>query len=108
MEPIKPRPPVIIEVDPPEINLRKGPSVMLEKFKGWKSKTIFRSKTVLTVLFTVIAFVTSKFFGLELDWKSVVDVADGLQGAEIIALVGLIVTAVVRAFTKPTDLSTPN
>ena len=81
---------------------------MGEKFANWKKTTVFRSRTILTIALTVIAFVATKFFGMpDLDWKSVVDTVDGLQVEEIFALAGLVIAAFFRK-NQQTDLSKPS
>ena len=75
--------------------------IMREKFENWKGKTIFRSRTIITVFFTIAAFVATKFLGLpDLDWKSVIDAADGLQVEELFALGGLVLAAFFRKNAK--------
>ena len=80
--------------------------IMREKLNNWKSKTILRSRTIVSVAVTILAFVLTKFFGLDVDLGSIVGAADGLQLEELILVVGAVVAAYFRKNLK-TDLTTP-
>lgn len=113
MEPIIPRPPVQLPTKPldpsklPHDGHNESEYIMSEKLAAWKSKTIFRSRTILTVAVTILGFVASKFFGLDVDLGTVVEAADGLQVGELILTVGALVAAYFRKNARA-DLSKPS
>ena len=74
MEKIKPKPPEPLGVKQPSLNLPPKDYrdlIMSFKFSDWKSKTILRSRTILTVVLTILGFIGAKFFGLDIDLGSV-------------------------------------
>ena len=80
---------------------------MLETVKQWWSKTALRSRTIATGVVALITFILSKILGLEnVDFASVVDLADGLQVSEIGGMIVIVLMILFRKFIK-TDLSTP-
>lgn len=70
--------------------------IMKEKFQAWKSKTMLRSRTITTVIVTIMGFALTKFFGLDVDLGTIVSTADGLQLGELILSVGAVVAAFFR------------
>lgn len=77
---------------------------MKEKLNNWKKTTILRSRTITSVVVTILAFVLTKFFGLDVDLGTVVSAADGLQLGELILTAGAIVAAYFRKNARA-DLS---
>jgi len=93
-----------IEPLPPEQIPVKGPSldlppkdyrgyIMRERIEKLKEKTLIRRRPLLTMAFTVIAFILSRFMGIEADIGTYIDVADGLQLGELIIGTGCIIAA---------------
>jgi hypothetical protein len=110
MEKIKPKPPEPIGVKQPSLSLPEknyDRFIMAFNFSNWKSKTILRSRTILTVVLTILGFIGAKFFGLDIDLGSVVDSADGLQLGELLLAIGLVVAGFFRKYVKA-DLSKPS
>lgn len=77
---------------------------MKEKLDRWKKKTILRSRAIVSVVVTILAFVLTKFFGLDVDLGVVIESADGLQLGELILTAGAIVAAYFRKNARA-DLS---
>jgi hypothetical protein len=73
----------------PRQRLRPAPSM-------WKEKTLLQSRTILTIAFTILGFVVTKIFGLDVDLGSIVEVADGVQVGELVLLVGTLIAAYFR------------
>lgn len=73
----------------------------------WLDTTVLRSRTILTVVLTVLGFIIGHFMGLtDIDLGQYVDAADGLQLGELFTLVGAVIAAYFRVNLK-TDLTTP-
>lgn len=62
----------------------------------WKEKTLLQSRTILTIAFTILGFVLTKIFGLDVNIGDYVEIADGLQLGELILLVGSLITGYFR------------
>jgi len=110
MEKIKPKPPEQIGVKPPSlIPPQKDYSeiIMSFKFSNWKNQTVLRSRTIVTVLVTLLGFAATTFFGLDVDLGTVIDSADGLQLGELILSAGLVIAGFFRKNQKA-DLSKPS
>lgn len=67
--------------------------IMSEKIESLKQKTLIRKRPLLTMAFTVIAFILSKILGIEADLGTYIDVADGLQLGELILGTGGVIAA---------------
>jgi len=110
MEKIKPKPPEPIGVKQPSLSLPEknyDRFIMAFKFSDWKNTTILRSRTVVTVLVTLIGFSLTHFFGLDVDLGSVISSADGLQLGELVLALGISIAGVFRVNQKA-DLSKPS
>ena len=112
MDKIKPRLPEPLPVTPLEAPDYLDPQpyeeyIMSEKFAEWKKKTIFRSRTIVTVTVAVLGFILTKFFGVDVDLGMFVEAADGLQVGELILTVGAIVAGFFRKHARA-DLSNTN
>jgi len=93
---IKPLPPEPIPAQPPSLDLPPTDYrgyIMGEKIKSLKEKTLIRKGPLLSMTFTVIAFVFSKVLGLDVDLGSIIDVANGLQLGELIFGLGAVISA---------------
>jgi len=75
--------------------------------KNWLSKTMLRSRTIAAAILGILGIILTKIFGLEdVSLTSVVDLANGLQGSEVIAIVALVLTALFRKYLR-VDLNQP-
>jgi len=112
MDKIKPRPPEPLPVTPVEAPAHLDPTptkdyIMQEKFAEWKGKTIFRSRTIITVTVSVVGFILTKFFGLDVDLGMFIEAADGLQVGELILTLGAVIAGFFRKHARA-DLSNSN
>lgn len=80
---------------------------MKEKLNAWKKKTIFRSRTIISIAVTIIGFILTKMLGLDLDLGLFIDSADGLQVGELVLSLGAVVAAFFRKNARA-DLSKPS
>mgnify|MGYP006998103337 FL=1 len=80
---------------------------MNEKLQSWKSKTIFRSRTIISVAVSIIGFILVSLLGLDINLGELISAADGLQIGELILALGAIVAAFFRKNAKA-DLSKPS
>lgn len=80
---------------------------MSEKLKAWKSKTIFRSRTIISVAVSILGFILVSLLGLDVNIGEFIEAADGLQVGELILALGAVVAAFFRKYAKA-DLSNPS
>lgn len=110
---VKPLPPVTLPVTQPDPSVLPDDGqterdyIMSERLNEWKSKTIFRSRTIITVTVSILGFVLSKFLGLDVDLGAYIQAADGLQVGELILAVGAIIAGYFRKNARA-DLSNTN
>ena len=70
----------------------------------WKKKTILRSRTIVTVIVSVLGFILVQFLGVDVDLGTFVESADGLQLGELILMLGGVIAAYFRKNARA-DLS---
>lgn len=80
---------------------------MSEKLKAWRSKTIFRSRTIISVAVSILGFVFVSLLGLDVNIGEFIEAADGLQVGEFVLASGAIAAAFFRKYAKA-DLSKPS
>lgn len=63
---------------------------------NWQEKTLFQSRTILTIIFTIVSFILTKILGIDVNLGDYISVADGIQVGELILSVGAIITGFFR------------
>jgi hypothetical protein len=112
MEPIKPIPPQELPTQEPDLELPHDGQkikdyIMNEKLQEWKKKTIFRSRTIISVAVSILGFVLVSLLGLDINLGEFISAADGLQVGEAVLALGAVVAAFFRKNAKA-DLSQPS
>jgi len=106
---IDPLPPEPIPVQPPSLDLPPTDYreyIMREKFRAWKSQTLLRSRTITSIVVSILGFILAKLLGLDIDLGEMIEAADGLQLGELILTIGAVLAAYFRKNVRA-DLSKP-
>jgi len=85
LQKIDPLPPQPIPTTPPSV-----PTYM------WKEKPLLKSKTIISIVGTILFFALSKFFGIEVDWQGIVGTDGIVTFYEALLLVGAAFAAYFR------------
>lgn len=95
-------------IDPAEVPHKRGEPVLrpnrfdpalLQPIDDmeWKAKPLIKSRTIVSVILTLLTFAAAKFFGLDVDLAAIgVSPAEGLSVGELILLVGAFLAAYFR------------
>lgn len=89
-----PSPPVPLPSNPPTAGIRPAPD--MPSSTSWKDKPLLSSKTILTIIGTILVFVLSKFFGIDIDWGSIVGTDGVLTVGELLLLIGSVLAGYFR------------
>ena len=108
---IKPLPPEPIPAQPPSLDLPPTDYrgyIMGEKFRNWKNQTLLRSRTITTIVVSILGFVVVNLLGLDVDLGLFIEAADGLQLGELILTLGAVVAAYFRKNARADLSKSPN
>lgn len=95
LERLKPKGPTPLPVEKPKQRLRTVPYVPNPN-PNWQEKTLFQSRTILTIIVTILSFVLTKILGLDINLGDYINVADGVQLGELILSAGALITGYFR------------
>jgi hypothetical protein len=70
-------PPDPIPTTEPSLTDGLRPVPDMPKSEGWKEKVLIKSRTIATIVVTVLLFVAGKFFGVDIDASAIGVSADG-------------------------------